>query len=111
MNVNVCYNIHSGLQKKALYIYIYIYIEREREREREREYQNQPIVLRVTLDSPCPGDIFKQVKIRQLKECENLKLFSTKDTANQNHLKGHKGSNRKQFRCMYTMGFIKHEHS
>jgi hypothetical protein len=36
MNVNVCYNIHSGLQKKALYIYIYIYIERERERERER---------------------------------------------------------------------------
>jgi hypothetical protein len=71
--------------------HIYIY----REREREREYQNQPVVLRVTLDSPCPGDMFKQVKIRQLKECENLKFFFTKDIANQNHLKVHKVNNRK----------------
>ena len=45
---------------------------REREREREREYQDQLIIFRVTLDSPCPGDFFTQVKIRQLKVCENI---------------------------------------
>ena len=42
------------------------------EREREREYQDQLIIFRVTLDSPCPGDFFTQVKIRQLKVCENI---------------------------------------
>ena len=44
----------------------------ERERKREREYQDQLIIFRVTLDSPCPGDFFTQVKIRQLKVCENI---------------------------------------